>query len=64
MEFAELLKQLLIDLQSIFRKNNKDLPLSLAQVIVISSIPIEGINMTALSPVSYTHLTLPTNREV
>jgi len=49
MEFAELLKQLLIDLQSIFRKNNKDLPLSLAQVIVISSIPIEGINMTALS---------------
>ena len=49
MEFAELLKQLLIDLQSIFRKNNKGLPLSLAQVIVISSIPIEGINMTALS---------------
>ena len=49
MEFAELLKHLLIDLQSIFRKNNKDLPLSLAQVIVISSIPIEGINMTALS---------------
>ena len=26
MEIAELLKQLLIDLQSVFRKNNKDLP--------------------------------------
>lgn len=49
MEIAELLKQLLIDLQSIFRKNNKDLPLSLSQVIVISSIPMEGINMTSLS---------------
>ena len=49
MEIAELLKQLLIDLQSVFRKNNKDLPLSLSQVMVISSIPMEGINMTSLS---------------
>jgi len=49
MEFAELLNQLLIDLQSIFRKNNKDLPLSFSQVIVISSIPNDGINMSLLS---------------
>ena len=49
MQFAELLNQLLIDLQSIFRKNNKDLPLSFSQVIVISSIPNDGINMSLLS---------------
>jgi DNA-binding MarR family transcriptional regulator len=49
MEFAELLKQLLIDLQSIFRKNNKELPISFSQVIVISSIPNDGINMSLLS---------------
>ena len=49
MEFAELLNQLLIDLQSIFRKNNKELPISFSQVIVISSIPNDGINMSLLS---------------
>ena len=49
MEFAELLKQLLIDLQAIFRKNNKELPISFSQVIVISSIPNDGINMSLLS---------------
>jgi len=49
MEFAELLKQLLIDLQSIFRKNNKELPISFSQVIVISSIPNDEINMSLLS---------------
>ena len=49
MEFAELLKLLLIDLQSIFRKNNKELPISFSQVIVISSIPNDGINMSLLS---------------
>ncbi|MEC7871849.1 MAG: MarR family transcriptional regulator [Candidatus Neomarinimicrobiota bacterium] len=49
MEFAELLNQLLIDLQSIFRKKNKELSVSFSQVIVISSIPNDGINMSLLS---------------
>ena len=49
MELAELFSQLLIDLQSIFRKNNKDLSLSLSQVVVLSSIPVDGITMSNLS---------------
>ena len=49
MELAELISQLLIDLQSIFRKNNKDLSLSLSQVVVLSSIPVDGITMSNLS---------------
>ena len=49
MELAELFSQLLIDLQSIFRKNNKDLSLSLSQVVVLSSIPADGITMSNLS---------------
>ena len=49
MELAELISQLLIDLQSVFRKNNKDLSLSLSQVVVLSSIPVDGITMSNLS---------------
>ena len=49
MEFGELLKQFLIDLQSIFRTQLKKLDLTLSQIILISSIPIGGIDMTTLS---------------
>lgn len=49
MKYAELLTNLLIDLQSIFRENNKNLSLSFSQIIVISSIPEAGIDMTGLS---------------
>lgn len=49
MELAELFSQLLIDLQSVFRKNNKHLSLSLSQVVVLSSIPVDGITMSNLS---------------
>ena len=49
MELAELFSQLLIDLQSVFRKNNKHLSLSLSQVVVLSSIPLDGITMSNLS---------------
>tara|TARA_B110000014_G_scaffold248002_1_gene221970 strand:+ start:269 stop:691 length:423 start_codon:yes stop_codon:yes gene_type:complete len=49
MEFGELLKQFLIDLQSLFRTQFKKLNLTLSQIILISSIPIDGIDMTTLS---------------
>ena len=49
MEFGELLKQFLIDLQSVFRIQLKKLDLTLSQIILISSIPIDGIDMTTLS---------------
>ena len=49
MEIAELFSQLLIDLQSLFRKNNKNLPLSLSQIVVLSSIPALGTTMSSLS---------------
>ena len=49
MELSELFSQLLIDLQSVFRKNNKHLSLSLSQVVVLSSIPVDGITMSNLS---------------
>ena len=49
MNNAELLTNLLTDLQSIFRKKNKNLPFSLSQIILISSIPEQGIDMTSLS---------------
>ena len=49
MKYAELLTNLLIDLQSIFRENNKNLSLSFSQIIVISSIPEAGIDMPGLS---------------
>ena len=43
MEFGELLKQFLIDLQSVFRTQLKKLDLTLSQIILISSIPIGEI---------------------
>ena len=49
MEFSELFTQLLIDLQSVYRKNNKDLPMSLSQVVLLSSIPVDGITMSDLA---------------
>ena len=49
MEFGELLKQFLIDLQSLFRLSTKKLNVTLSQITLISSIPIDGINMSTLS---------------
>ena len=49
MEFGELLKQFLIDLQSLFRTQFKKLDLTLSQIILISSIPMDGVDMTTLS---------------
>ena len=49
MEFGELLKQFLIDLQSLFRTRTKQLNLTLPQIMLISSIPTDGIDMTTLA---------------
>ena len=49
MEFGELLKQFLIDLQSLFRISTKKLNVTLPQITLISSIPIDGIDMSTLS---------------
>ena len=49
MEFPELFTQLLIDLQSVFRKNNKGLPISLSQAVLLLSIPRDGIIMSELA---------------
>ena len=49
MEFSELFTQLLIDLQSVFRKNNKHLPISFSHVVLLVSIPADGITMSALA---------------
>jgi len=49
MEFGELLKQFLIDLQSLFRTSSKKLNVTLSQITLISSIPVDGINMSTLS---------------
>ena len=49
MEFGELLKQFLIDLQSLFRTQTKNLNITLPQILLISSIPTDGIDMTSLS---------------
>jgi len=49
MEFGELLKQFLIDLQSLFRIQLKQLNLTLPQIMLISSIPSIGIDMSSLS---------------
>ena len=49
MEFGELLKQFLIDLQSLFRTHTKNLNLTLPQITLMSSIPTDGIDMTSLS---------------
>ena len=49
MEFGELLKQFLIDLQSLFRAHTKKLNLTLPQIMLMSSIPTDGIDMTSLA---------------
>jgi DNA-binding MarR family transcriptional regulator len=49
MEFGELLKQFLIDLQSLFRTSTKKLNLTLPQITLLSSIPLDGIDMSTLS---------------
>ena len=49
MEFGELLKQFLIDLQSLFRISTKKLNVTLPQITLLSSIPIDGIDMSTLS---------------
>ena len=49
MEIGELLKQFLIDLQALFRTRTKNLNLTLPQIMLISSIPTDGIDMTSLS---------------
>ncbi len=49
MEFGELLKQFLIDLQSLFRSHTKDLKITMPQVMLVSSIPTDGIDMTSLA---------------
>ena len=49
MEFGELLKQFLIDLQSLFRTSTKKLNITLSQITLISSIPTDGIDMSTLS---------------
>ena len=49
MEFGELLKQFLIDLQSLFRTSTKKLNITLSQITLISSIPTDGVDMSTLS---------------
>ena len=49
MEFGELLKQFLIDLQSLFRSHTKDLKITMPQVMLVSSIPTDGIDMSSLA---------------
>ena len=44
-----ILKQFLIDLQSLFRTSTKKLNVTLPQIILITSIPIDGIDMSTLS---------------
>ena len=49
MEFGELLIQLLIDLQSLFRESFKKNKITLSQITIITSIPLVGLDMTSLS---------------
>lgn len=49
MEFGELLKVFLIDLQALFRSRIGNGPLTLPQILLISSIPDDGIDMTSLA---------------
>ena len=49
MEFGELLNQLLIDLQSLFRESFKKNKITLSQITLITSIPLIGLDMTSLS---------------
>ncbi|MFQ6678394.1 MAG: MarR family winged helix-turn-helix transcriptional regulator [Fidelibacterota bacterium] len=49
MDFGDLLKQFLIDLQRLFRSRVTDRTVTLPQILLISSIPDNGIDMTSLS---------------
>ena len=49
MEFGELLKALLLDLQSLFRFQVRDPDLTLPQILLLSTISDEGVDMSSLS---------------
>ena len=49
MEFGELLKLFLLDLQRLFRSRIVNGDLTLPQILLISSIPDDGIDMTSMS---------------
>ena len=49
MNSGELLNQLLIDLQSLFRISFRKKKFTLSQINLISSIPTNGIEMTSIS---------------
>ena len=49
MNSGELLNQLLIDLQSLFRTSFRKKKFTLSQINLISSIPTNGIEMTSIS---------------
>ncbi len=49
MEFGELLKQFLLDLQRLFRSRITEGNLTLPQVLLMSCIPDDGIDMTSLA---------------
>ena len=49
MNSGELLNQLLIDLQSLFRISFRKKKFTLSQINLISSIPINGTEMTSIS---------------
>lgn len=49
MEFGEVLKQFLLDLQRLFRSNIVDGEITLPQILLVSSVPFDGIDMTSLA---------------
>ena len=49
MEFGELLKALLLDLQSLFRFRVSNPDLTLPQILLLSTISDEGVDMSSLS---------------
>ena len=49
MEFGELLKAFLLDLQSLFRYRVTNTDLTLPQILLLSSISSEGADMSSLS---------------
>ena len=49
MEFGELLKQFLLDLQRLFRSKIVNSELTLPQILLITCIPDDGIDMTSLA---------------
>jgi len=49
MEFGELLKAFLLDLQSLFRFQVRNPDLTLPQILLLSTISDEGTDMSSLS---------------